>query len=67
MDMVQPYATQNPAQGVPGLIGKDADRMRFKVSILRNGELAYPYFDHGAYWKLEDAVNVMSRLQLGAC
>ena len=39
--------------------------MRFKVPTLRNVELTYPYFHDGAYWKLEDAVDVMARLQLG--
>lgn len=65
MGMVEPYATKNPAQGVAGLTGKDADRMMFKVPTLRNVALTYPYFHDGAYWKLEEAVDVMSRLQLG--
>ncbi|MGC5703542.1 cytochrome-c peroxidase [Pseudomonas sp. NFXW11] len=65
MGMVEPYVTQNPAQGVAGLTGKDADRMRFKVPTLRNVALTYPYFHDGAYWKLEEAVDVMARLQLG--
>jgi len=65
MGMVEPYVTQNPAQGVAGLTGKDADRMLFKVPTLRNVALTYPYFHDGAYWKLEEAVDVMARLQLG--
>ncbi len=65
MGVVEPYATKNPAEGVAGLTGKDADRMRFKVPTLRNVELTYPYFHDGAYWKLEEAVDVMARLQLG--
>lgn len=28
-------------------------------------ELIYPYFHDGAYWKLEAAVDVMAKLQLG--
>jgi len=55
----------SPAQGVAGLTGKDADRMLFKVPTLRNVALTYPYFHDGAYWKLEEAVDVMARLQLG--
>ena len=47
------------------MTGKDADRFNFKVPTLRNVELTYPYFHDGAYWKLEDAVDVMARLQLG--
>src|SRR5690606_7275588 len=65
MGLVEPYQTQNPAEGVAGLTGKDADRFKFKVPTLRNVELTYPYFHDGAYWKLEEAVDVMARLQLG--
>lgn len=65
MGMIEPYVTQNPAQGVAGLTGKDTDRMLFKVPTLRNVALTYPYFHDGAYWKLEEAVDVMARLQLG--
>lgn len=65
MGIVEPYQTSNPAQGVAGLTGKDTDRFKFKVPTLRNVELTYPYFHDGAYWQLEDAVDVMARLQLG--
>lgn len=65
MGLVEPYQTTNPSQGVAGLTGKDADRFLFKVPTLRNVELTYPYFHDGAYWRLEDAVDVMARLQLG--
>ena len=47
------------------MTGKDADRFNYKVPTLRNVELTYPYFHDGAYWKLEEAVDVMARLQLG--
>ncbi|MBV2133218.1 cytochrome-c peroxidase [Pseudomonas sp. MAP12] len=65
MGQVAPYKTDNPAEGVAGLTGKDVDRFKFKVPTLRNVELTYPYFHDGAYWKLEEAVDVMARLQLG--
>lgn len=65
MGLIEPYSTQNPAEGVAGLTGNDADRMKFKVPTLRNVELTYPYFHDGAYWNLEEAVDVMARLQLG--
>ena len=65
MGLVEPYQTDNPAEGVAGLTGKDADRFKFKVPTLRNVELTYPYFHDGAYWRLEDSVDVMARLQLG--
>lgn len=65
MGLVEPYETSNPAEGVAGLTGKDADRFKFKVPTLRNVELTYPYFHDGAYWKLEESVDIMARLQLG--
>ncbi|MFN1265150.1 cytochrome-c peroxidase [Pseudomonas lundensis] len=65
MGMIEPYVTKNPSEGVAGLTGKDTDRMLFKVPTLRNVELTYPYFHDGAYWNLDEAVDVMARLQLG--
>ena len=65
MGIMEPYQTENPAEGRIAVTGKDADRFSFKVPTLRNVELTYPYFHDGAYWKLEDAVDVMARLQLG--
>ncbi|ONM44345.1 cytochrome C biogenesis protein CcsA [Halopseudomonas pachastrellae] len=65
MGLVSAYETANPAEGVAGLTGQDADRFKFKVPTLRNVELTYPYFHDGAYWTLEEAVDVMARLQLG--
>lgn len=65
MGLVEEYDTQNKAQGVAGLTGKDADRMKFKVPTLRNVELTYPYFHDGEADTLEKAVNIMGRLQVG--
>ena len=65
MGLISAYETGNPAEGVAGLTGQDADRFKFKVPTLRNVELTYPYFHDGAYWTLEEAVDVMARLQLG--
>lgn len=65
MGLFEEYVTNNPAEGVAGLTGDDLDRFKFKVPTLRNVELTYPYFHDGAYWNLEDAVDVMARLQLG--
>lgn len=65
MGVVEPYQTESTAQGVAGLTGKDADRFKFKVPTLRNVELTYPYFHDGAVWTLEEAVDIMGRLQLG--
>ena len=65
MGLVEEYDTKNKAQGVAGLTGKDADRMKFKVPTLRNVELTYPYFHDGEADTLEKAVDVMGRLQVG--
>jgi cytochrome c peroxidase len=65
MGVVEPYQTDNPAEGRFAVTGKDADRFNFKVPTLRNVELTYPYFHDGAAWSLQDAVNTMGRIQLG--
>lgn len=65
MGVVEPYKTDNPAEGVGGLTKKDEDRFKFKVPTLRNVELTYPYFHDGAAKTLEDAVHTMGQLQLG--
>jgi len=65
MGIVEPYQTDNPAVGRAAVTGNDADRFSFKVPTLRNIELTYPYFHDGAAETLEEAVQVMGRLQLG--
>lgn len=65
MGVIKPYVTDNPSEGRIAVTGEDADRFFFKVPTLRNVELTYPYFHDGAYWKLEEAVDLMARLQLG--
>lgn len=65
MGLYEEYVTQNTAEGVAGLTGNDLDRFKFKVPTLRNVELTYPYFHDGAYWTLEESVDVMAKLQLG--
>ncbi|MBL4834933.1 MAG: cytochrome-c peroxidase [Pseudomonas sp.] len=65
MGVVEPYITDNPAEGRVAVTGEDADRFSFKVPTLRNVELTYPYFHDGAHWELEEAVDLMARLQLG--
>jgi cytochrome c peroxidase len=65
MGLVAEYDTKNKAEGVAGLTGKDADRMKFKVPTLRNVELTYPYFHDGEADTLEKAVDIMGRLQVG--
>lgn len=65
MGLVEPYRTDNPAEGRFAVTGRDADRFNFKVPTLRNIELTYPYFHDGAAATLTDAVDVMGRVQLG--
>jgi len=65
MGVVEPYRTDNPAEGRVAVTGRDADRFSFKVPTLRNVELTYPYFHDGAADTLAEAVDVMGRIQLG--
>ena len=65
MGLVEPYRTDNPAQGRVAVTGRDADRFNFKVPTIRNVELTYPYFHDGAAATLTEAVEVMGRVQLG--
>lgn len=65
MGLVAKYDTKNKAEGVGGLTGKDADRMKFKVPTLRNVEMTYPYFHDGEADTLEKAVDIMGKLQVG--
>ncbi|MBY6187143.1 cytochrome-c peroxidase [Marinobacter hydrocarbonoclasticus] len=65
MGLMQPFVTDNPAQGRIDVTGKEHDRMVFKVPTLRNIELTYPYFHDGSTYDLKEAVIVMQRVQLG--
>jgi cytochrome c peroxidase len=65
MGIVEPYRTDNSAEGRVAVTGRDADRFNFKVPTLRNVELTYPYFHDGAADTLTAAVDVMGRVQLG--
>ena len=44
---------------------KEEDLYVFKVPSLRNISRTYPYFHDGSVWNLEDAVQVMAKVQLG--
>jgi cytochrome c peroxidase len=65
MGVIEAYKTKSPAQGLGAVTGKDSDRFKFKVPILRNVELTYPYFHDGEAETLTEAVDVIGRLQLG--
>ncbi|OUS17373.1 cytochrome C biogenesis protein CcsA [Gammaproteobacteria bacterium 50_400_T64] len=64
MGIVEAYKTTNPARGLSGVTGKEADHFKFKVPTLRNIEMTYPYFHDGETETLAEAVDVMGRLQL---
>jgi cytochrome c peroxidase len=63
--IVSPYVTSSEVHGRIAVTGQANDRDVFKVPTLRNIELTYPYFHDGAVTTLEEAVDVMARLQLG--
>jgi cytochrome c peroxidase len=65
MGVVEPYKTDNKAEGRIAVTKDESDRNVFKVPTLRNVELTYPYFHDGAVNTLEEAVEVMGRVQLG--
>jgi len=65
MGVVEPYRTDNPAEGRVAVTGRDRRGFNFKVPTLRNVELTYPYFHDGAASTLAEAVDVMGRVQLG--
>jgi cytochrome c peroxidase len=65
MGMVEEYKAKSPAEGRKGVTGKERDRFMFKVPLLRNVELTYPYFHDGEAETLTEAVDTMGRLQLG--
>ncbi|MBL1294430.1 MAG: c-type cytochrome [Thiotrichales bacterium] len=61
----EPYKTTHPSRGRSAITGESIDDNVFKVPLLRNIELTYPYFHDGAIKTLEEAVNAMGRVQLG--
>jgi len=65
MGIVEPYQSTSPVEGRSAVMGKDADRFKFKVPTLRNVELTYPYFHDGEAETLTEATDIMGRLQLG--
>lgn len=59
------YETDHPAQGKADVTGKVSDINVFKVPLLRNIELTFPYFHDGGAETLEEAVDTMARVQRG--
>lgn len=64
MGMVNAYANQKD-QGRYDLTKNEADRMMFKVPMLRDVARTAPYFHDGSVNSLEEAVRQMAWLQLG--
>ncbi len=64
LGVVNPWPNQKD-QGRFGLTKKEADKMFFKVPSLRNIAKTGPYFHDGSATKLEDAVTMMAKHQLG--
>lgn len=65
MGVMEPYQTDNPAEGRVAVTKEEADRFTFKVPTLRNVEMTYPYFHDGEAETLTEAVDTMGRIQLG--
>jgi len=53
-----------PFENKGGFLGRD-DTLRFRVPILRNITKTAPYFHNGSVKKLEEAVRIMSKYQIG--
>ena len=53
-----------PFENRGGFLGRD-DKQRFKVPMLRNITRTAPYFHNGAVKKIEEAVRIMSKYQIG--
>ncbi len=61
----KPFVTVSLALGRFDVTRDPADRMVFKVPVLRNVELTAPYFHDGSRWTLAEAVDAMGQYQLG--
>jgi cytochrome c peroxidase len=62
--LVKPWPSQAD-KGRAAVTKRDADELFFKVPSLRNIEKTGPYFHDGSVDKLDDAVRIMARHQLG--
>ncbi len=53
-----------PFENLGGFLGQN-DKLKFRVPILRNVTKTAPYFHNGSVEKIEEAVRIMSKYQLG--
>lgn len=65
LGVVKPYDTNSDAKGRFEISKEEMDINVFKVPLLRNVEMTYPYFHDGNVWQLEEAVKIMADIQLG--
>ena len=67
--LVEPYWNQTLSpeidEGRYAVTKNETDRYVFKVPVLRNVEMTSPYFHDGSVGRLDDAVWVMGKVQLG--
>ena len=60
------YTKSDPIdEGRYAVTKSEADKYVFKVPVLRNVEKTAPYFHDGSVGKLENAVWIMAKIQLG--
>jgi cytochrome c peroxidase len=64
MGLKKPYRDETTL-GRFNVTKNEADKFVFKVPVLRNIELTYPYFHDGSIWDLKEAVLTMADIQLG--
>ncbi len=64
LGLVKPWPNQED-KGRYEVTGKESDKMKFKVAILRNVAKTGPYFHDGSVKKLEKAIRMMAKHQLG--
>lgn len=64
MGLIKPYYNTKD-KGRYEVTKQESDKFLFKVPILRNVELTYPYFHDGSVNTLEEAVKIMADINLG--
>ncbi len=67
--LLEPYQkytkSEKPDEGRFVVTKNEADKYVFKVPVLRNVAMTHPYFHDGSVDRLEDAVWIMGKIQLG--
>jgi cytochrome c peroxidase len=67
--LVEPYASRTKSakidEGRYEMTKQEADKYVFKVSGLRNVAMTGPYFHDGSVARLEEAIGIMAKVQIG--